>query len=88
MAVNKNEKVRSLVLDHQQHRDGMSDYNMIQLMHFNEKDEALYAESYYDGEDPIVLELATSIEDIIKIRDWLNARISVVERRVYGLEAE
>ena len=79
-----NQKVRTLVLEHQE-RD---DYNMIQLMHLNEKEEALYAEIQFDGEDPTVLELATSIEDITKIRDWLSARIKVVEERIYGLESK
>lgn len=86
-----NKKVRTLILETSspEYSEDYGDY--IVSMHCNEKEEALYAEFSHNGEGSAkfeTVELATNIEDIIKVRDWLNARIDVINRRIYGIEAD
>ena len=82
-----NEKVRTLILEtsNPEYSQDFGDY--IVSMHCNEKEEALYSEFSHNGEGRPqfeTVELAVNIEGIIKIRDWLNSRIDVINRRVYG----
>ena len=84
-----NKKVRTLIMEtsNPKYEDEYGQY--IISMHLNEKEEALYAEyaSNGDGASFETIELATDIEGITKIRDWLNSRIDVINERIYGVEA-
>ena len=64
-----------LVLDESKYEDGDK---MLTLLTGSVKDEGLYAEFHgYEGE-PDVIELATHINDIVKIRDFCNKLISKI----------
>jgi len=75
-------------------KDYISEFGNATILYCSEKDEALYSE-FMALDDEIIdtngynishdtIELATSLEDIIKIRDWLNERIRAIKRKNKG----
>lgn len=68
---------KSLVMDAYEDNRG---YKNLTLFSGSVKDEAIYAEFYANTqEDPDLIELATNVEEMIKMRDFLNNIISKIE---------
>ena len=64
-----------LVMDQTEYDDGTA---CLTLLTGSAKDEVVYAEFHTDeGSD--VVEMATNLEDIIKMRDFLNGLINKIE---------
>ena len=64
--------------------DEYEDQRCVTAVHCDPKEEALYAEFWNnEGGKPTyeTLELAVDLEEIIKIRDFLNGKIEAIRRR-------
>jgi len=70
---------KSLVMDAYEDTTG---YRNLTLFSGSVKDEAIYAEFYANTQEaPDLIEMATSVEEMIKMRDFLNTIISRIEKR-------
>jgi len=67
---------KTLIMDEYE-KDG---YKNLTLFSGSVKDEVIYAEFHANTQDdPDLIELATNLEDMIKMRDFLNTMISKIE---------
>ena len=64
-----------LVMDHTKYDDGTA---CLTLLTGSVKDEVVYAEFHTDSGSDVV-EMAINLEDIIKMRDFLNGLINKIE---------
>ena len=65
---------KTLVMDAYE-EDG---YKALTLLSGSAKDELIYAEFHTNQGEPDILEMATDVQDIIKMRDFLNTIISKI----------
>ena len=75
--MSKNKKISSRRLVLFSHKDwgDQEENRYMTYLYANENEETLYAE-YMDGDgDYTTLEMGVHVDDLIKIRDWLNERI-------------